>query len=477
MPATAPSARRDFSLRRLAAFVLLPIATLGGCALVDQDQARICRMALPTLEPAGTSITVLRGAATDGGIRIDYRASQSGRPALDRFAICRFSPANRVDLTGIATDRGEVPGATVFLLKRYYLDTPEGAAGDPGPPLPDSAPLNVPPALGRLMQSLIAGLPGIAIYGLLASAYGLLYGLVGRINLAFGEIAAIGAAAIGLVVAGCAALGADASALVVAVGLTVALGAAALYGVVVGSAAFRLVDPRRSQASLIATVGLSLVLSEYLRLSGGALPAWLPPLGQDAWTLARGGDVTVTASPSGILVAVIGLVAGSALVVLMRRSRFGRDWRAASDDGLAAALCGIDRGRLLVTTLALSGALAGLAGALIALRFGALGFAGGFGLGLKALAAAILGGIGSVGGGLIGGLALGLFETLWSTYLPIASRDLAVYVLLVAAIMWRPYGLFGGGADRTAGFSPSRPVRRGRRGRYGRRRVPPSRAA
>ena len=99
--------------------------------------------------------------------------------------------------------------------------------------------------------------------------------------------------------------------------------------------------------------------------------------------------------------------------------------------------------RLALTTFAASGALAGLAGALAAVQFGALGFAGGFGLGLKALAAAILGGVGSVAGALIGGLAIGLFETLWSAYLPIEGRDLALFVVLVLFITLKPEGLFG----------------------------------
>jgi branched-subunit amino acid ABC-type transport system permease component len=76
-------------------------------------------------------------------------------------------------------------------------------------------------------------------------------------------------------------------------------------------------------------------------------------------------------------------------------------------------------------------------------QFGALGFAGGFGLGLKALAAAILGGVGSVPGALLGGLAIGLFETLWSAFLPIEGRDLALFVVLILFITLRPEGLFG----------------------------------
>jgi branched-chain amino acid transport system permease protein len=203
------------------------------------------------------------------------------------------------------------------------------------------------------------------------------------------------------------------------------------------------VPAAKSQASLIATVGLSLALMEYLRLSGGAVPDWIPPIWTEPWRLARAGTFIVTLTPVTVATSAVGLAAACTLVGAMRFSRFGRQWRAASDDPLAAALLGIDGKRLALATFGISGALAGLAGALVAVQFGALGFAGGFGLGLKALAAAILGGVGSIGGALLGGLAIGLFETLWSAYLPIEGRDLALFVVLVLFIVFRPEGLFG----------------------------------
>jgi branched-chain amino acid transport system permease protein len=127
----------------------------------------------------------------------------------------------------------------------------------------------------------------------------------------------------------------------------------------------------------------------------------------------------------------------------MRRSRFGRAWRAYADDPKAAALFGVDGRGLLLRTLALSGAMAGLSGALVVLQYGGLGFAGGFQLGLKALVAAVLGGVGSVAGAFLGGLAIGLFETAWSMLMPIDARDIALYALLAAVLVFRPGGFFG----------------------------------
>ena len=122
-----------------------PLAVLAGTALlagagcafvVDRDQARICRVVLPALEASGTRIALSRTARADGGVRVDYRATPPDGRALPRFAVCRFGPAN--DLVGITTDRGEVPGARLYLLKRYYIDTPDGIAADPGQASPDA---------------------------------------------------------------------------------------------------------------------------------------------------------------------------------------------------------------------------------------------------------------------------------------------------------------------------------------------------
>ncbi len=105
----------------------------AGCLSLDRDQARICRIALPALEPPGTAIAVTGARPEPDGVRIAYRATTAGRPPLERFAACRFAKGRRDELVGIRTDRGEIAGASVYLLRRHYIDTPEGVAADPGP--------------------------------------------------------------------------------------------------------------------------------------------------------------------------------------------------------------------------------------------------------------------------------------------------------------------------------------------------------
>jgi branched-chain amino acid transport system permease protein len=370
-------------------------------------------------------------------VRIDFRVRRDGLPDASRFAVCRFADGGlsggRSDLVAITTDSGPISGAALYLLKRYYLDTREGVAGDPGPGEPSPIPA-IPASLAEPLQHALVGLPRAGIYAVLAAAYALVFGLVGRINLAFGELAAIGAAAAGITAA---ALATGESSIAAGVGaaLAVAAGAAALHGLVAGHVAFRLVSPRSGQAALIATLGLSIALMEYLRLAVGDRPPWIPSVWSEPIRLARAGEFVLTVTPVSVAVGAVGLAAALALAAAMRWSAFGRAWRAHADDPLAAALFGIDGARLLTRTLLLAGASAGLAGGLAALQFGALGFAGGFGLGLKALAAAILGGIGSVPGALAGGLAISGFETLWSAALPIDGRDVALYAALVLTIV------------------------------------------
>jgi len=112
----------------------LAVLAAAGCARVDEERARLCRIAVPVLEPPGTHIRIERILGIEHGVRVEYRATPETGPGRDRFAECRFALGRRNEIEAIATDRGEVPGATVYLLRRYYVETPEGAAADPGPP-------------------------------------------------------------------------------------------------------------------------------------------------------------------------------------------------------------------------------------------------------------------------------------------------------------------------------------------------------
>jgi branched-chain amino acid transport system permease protein len=434
----------------LLGHVLLGLVLLAGCgSLIDADQARVCRTTLLALNSDVALIRVTR--VTPGprpmSLRVDYRVEEPGRPPRTRFVVCLFAgqglAADKALLTGLATERGPLADATFYFLKRFYLEAPgeppvDPAAGDRAVDAPE-----IPHLLAYGLQQAIGAVPLSAIYGLLAAAYALVFGLVGRINLAFGEFAALGGTAAVLGITATLAVGATDPAVGLVAGLVVAVFASALHGFVASRLAVAPIRSASGQPVIIATIGLALAMSEYMRLTQGSNGRWLPPLWNEALPLARADNFIVTVTPMALAVAGFALTIGAGLVAAMKFTRFGRAWRAFADDPLAAALFGVDDRRLLDATFALACGIAGLAGFVMVSYYGGMGFAAGFGLGLKALVAAVLGGIGSVAGAFIGGIAIGLAEALWSATLPIEVRDIAIYSLLVVILVFRPGGLLG----------------------------------
>ena len=175
-----------------------------------------------------------------------------------------------------------------------------------------------------------------------------------------------------------------------------------------------------------------------------------PQLNQP-FALARGGDFVTVATPMAFVSSAVALAAGLGLVVLFRYSRTGREWRAYADDPLAAEMMGVSPTAITARAFALAGALAGLAGATMTAAFGAVGYGLSATLTLKALAAAIVGGIGSLPGAFLGGLIVGAAETGWSALFPIDYRDIAVYALLTifhrATPLWPARQKRGGDAQ------------------------------
>ena len=435
------------SFRRSVCAAALACALAGCVGGIDAGQARVCRSVIPALNPADAAFEIVRTLplASGDGMRVEYVAQVPGGPLRTRFLECRFAggsraSSDRMGLLGVTTEAGPLGELRLQLLKRFWLEA-EGAAADPEPAPGASLAPQVPRGVAIGLQHALFALPSIAIYALLAAAYSLVYGLVGRINLAFGELAAVSgyAAFLGFAIAG---QGAGA-AVPLALAGTLAVGAGLAYGVATGRLVFAPLMGQTGQRVLIGTIGLAIVLQESLRLAQGARLKWVQPLLNAPYAVARSGDFVVTVTPVALGVAALCLGAALALLALMRWSRFGRAWRACADDAGAAALFGIDRGRVLLVTFALASALAGLAGYAMTVYYGTVGYAGGIVLGLKALLAAVAGGIGSVPGAFLGGLLLGCTEALWSGLFPIELRDLAIFTLLAALLVARPSGLFG----------------------------------
>jgi branched-chain amino acid transport system permease protein len=403
-------------------------------------------MALPALAPPGAAIAILKQTAfADGrGLRVDYRQREFGAPARTRFAECRFRlpgrPEHSEDLVGLTTDDGPLSGVRLAILIRYWLATPDARAADPAP-LGDVAGLPVAPrALAYALQQAINGLPLAAVYALLAAAYSLVYGLVGRINLAFGEIAAAGgyAAALGASLAA-----AQPPATILAVALTFGAANAAFWGVASSRWVFQPLHRATGQQVLIASIGLALGLGEFLRLTQGDRPNWVNPIFNAPFGVARADDFIVTTAPNALLAGGFALLAGFGLIMVMLRTRFGRRWRAYADDPLGAQLFGVSPRAIFGQTFALASAFAGLSGFVMTMYYGSVGYGAATALGLKALVAAILGGVGSIPGAFLGGFIVGAFEAVWSTYFPVDYRDVAVFALLAILLTLQPGGFLG----------------------------------
>jgi branched-chain amino acid transport system permease protein len=401
---------------------VLAIACVG-CARPEVGRARICEQALVALEPGVQ--TLGHQARLGDTIVVRYR-----KAGADLELVCRFAPrgleSDGLELTAVTTaQEGPLSPSVLFLLKVYGL----GLSGDPA-----RARL---PAWVYLAQQLANALAPSAIYALLAAGYAVIYGITGRINLAFGEFLAVGAfAALAGILAGSTAGGSVltlALAGVFLAGITGAALGAALYGLV-----FAPLRQRGSQALLIATIGLAITIAEALRLLANSRQSWLQPFFTSPLQLGR-----VVVSPSQIGLAAMAAATVGTLGVVLRRSAFGRAYRACADDPIAAALMGVDIDRTLRQACVLGSALAALAGFVVAVHYGVVSFSMGTLLGLKALTAAVIGGIGSVPGAALGGVLIGMFESLWSGYLPSAYREVAMFALLALMLALRPDGLFG----------------------------------
>ena len=236
--------------------------------------------------------------------------------------------------------------------------------------------------------------------------------------------------------------------------LLAVLGVAMLVGAVHGWTTERLVfRPLRgtpSQAPLIATIGLAFGLQEYVRLVQTSRDRWLQPMFTDRIALAEGDGFTAGIGIGQILVLALTATLFVGLTLLLSRTGLGRAQRACSDDAAMAALVGVDVDRTIGWTFLIGGAMAAAAGFVIATHLGGVNFYMGHLIGFKALAAAIVGGIGSVGGALLGGLLIGLLEAFWSGYLTIAYKDIAVFAVLTLVLIFRPDGLLGRSAGRGA---------------------------
>jgi branched-chain amino acid transport system permease protein len=294
------------------------------------------------------------------------------------------------------------------------------------------------------LQQLINGLTLGAIYGLIAIGYTMVYGIIGMINFAHGEIYMIGAfvAVITYLVLGV--LGVSSVPVALVVMLTSAMLFTSVYGWTIERVAYRPLRQSPRLAPLISAIGVSVFLQNYVQILQGARVKPVPPVVRGGLVLMERADgfvVQISYLQIFIIVLTVALMVG--FTQLIKHSDLGRAQRACEQDKTMAALLGVNVDRTISLTFVMGAALAAVAGVMVTLYYGVIDFYIGFLAGMKAFTAAVLGGIGSLPGAMLGGLFIGLIEAFWSAYFTIEYKDVAAFSILVAVLIFRPTGLLG----------------------------------
>jgi branched-chain amino acid transport system permease protein len=296
------------------------------------------------------------------------------------------------------------------------------------------------------LQQMINGLVLGSIYALVALGYTMVYGILGLINFAHGDIVMVGAL-VALTAAGLLA----GSGLPVPVILLLALCAAILVcvplGVTIERVAYRPLRRAPRLAPLITAIGVSILIQYSAALIWGKQYISLPEIFAPT-TIAIGG-AQFTDLQAYIFLLACGVMAG--LLWFIKSSRIGRAMRATEQNPDVAGLMGVDTNRIIAFTFLLGSAVGALAGVMVVLYYGLGHYFMGFMLGLKAFTAAVLGGIGNVAGAMLGGLLLGIIESLASGYIGDLTgglmgsnyRDVFAFLVLVAVLVLKPSGLMG----------------------------------
>jgi branched-chain amino acid transport system permease protein len=294
------------------------------------------------------------------------------------------------------------------------------------------------------LQQLINGLTLGAVYGLIAIGYTMVYGIIGMINFAHGEVYMIGSfiTVISFTVLG--AVGVTSVAILLLIVLLISMTVTGLYGWSIERVAYRPLRNAPRLAPMISAIGMSVFLQNYVQLLQGARVKTLAPILQGGITLMQRADgFTVSISWLQMIILVLTAALMTGVTLLVQSTSLGRAQRACEQDKVMAALVGVNVNRTVAATFVIGAVLAAFAGFMVAIYYGVVDFFMGFLAGMKAFTAAVLGGIGSLPGAVLGGLAIGLIESFWASYVNAQYKDVAVFVVLMLVLLVRPNGFFG----------------------------------
>jgi branched-chain amino acid transport system permease protein len=283
------------------------------------------------------------------------------------------------------------------------------------------------------LQQVINGMAQGSIYALIGIGFALIFGVLGLVHFAHGEVYMLGAF-IGFLLITHLHLG-------VVLSLLIAILGAALIGIIVEAIGFRPLRRAPDVAPMVFTLGLSVVLQNLAILIWGSDTKAMPDV-LDAKVLPFFG---AQVSMAQVLVFSVSLALMLGLQLILYRSKMGKAIRATAQNKDAAALMGVNIDGVISATFALGSGLGGAAGVLVGIYYNAFYPTMGFMAGLKAFTATVLGGMTSVPGAVLGGLILGVAENLGVAYISSGYRDLIAFAILILVLLIKPSGIFGRG--------------------------------
>ena len=293
------------------------------------------------------------------------------------------------------------------------------------------------------VQQLINGLTLGSIYGLIAIGYTMVFGIIGMVNFAHGDVFMVSAfIALILYLLLTAVLGITALGIALLLVLVLGIALTVLWSWVIERIAYRPLAGSFRLAPLISAIGMSVFLSNFVQVVQGPRNKPVPPLLNNVMSIPVGGG-SVTLSEKQVLIMVVTVVLLAAFWIVVQKTKLGRAQRACEQDRRMAALLGVDVNHTVSMTFVIGGALAAVAGLMFMVYYGVVNFADGFTPGVKAFTAAVLGGIGSLPGAVLGGILIGLIETLWSAYFSIDYKDVAAFSILAIVLIFMPSGILG----------------------------------
>ena len=415
-------------------------------AAAGDSPVQKCEDLLPGFDDNPTNIKheIQEGSVNQPvGVRLTWTRSDATGPDKQGWIICFFLPRSetnglwQIDLVDSQKfgkmKRYDVQQLNKLLYLRHHSHVEE---------VTHPAPTIWTPWLYYLQQTINAVTLG-CLYALLAVGFTLIYGITRFINLAFGDLYMVGAFStfIGYILT--IVSGADFTFLPIIIIGCFVIGCAGAAGWTVNRLVFSKMQNAATTIPLVASIAVAIVMREAVRLLQGPRTRWMPQNPYLDWKIIEGLGYDVYLRKWHLFIGVATAIIAAFLWWASRKTDFGRSYRACAQDPLMAALLGVDVPGTISRSFILSGALTGAAGVFEALQYNAVDFNMGFIIGLKSLIAALLGGIGSIPGAMLGGFLLALIETYSGMLIGFEWHDVVTFAVLAGVLIFKPGGLLG----------------------------------